>query len=147
MTATCLAAGLMIIAIYLLRSVTHGVHAWLVGRSGESFAAPLKRWCNQSIKHIHVSSWNQGPAKTIQAQQAVLSEAVFYLVYAAPAHWGRCILSCPQYLKELWSQLCLVRTVCATQLPTPGSHDPVHVNCLKHASAIGNLQNWSCVSA
>lgn len=35
MTATCLAAGLMIIAIYLLRSVTHGVHAWLVGRRGK----------------------------------------------------------------------------------------------------------------
>lgn len=34
MTATCMAAVLMIFTLYLLRSIAHGVHAWLTSCRG-----------------------------------------------------------------------------------------------------------------
>lgn len=34
MTATCLAAALMVFTLYLLRSIAHGVHAWLTSCRG-----------------------------------------------------------------------------------------------------------------
>ena len=56
MTATCLAAALMIFTLYLLRSIAHGVHAWLTTcRGGLSSAIAL---CLLPSNHKHKSCSN-----------------------------------------------------------------------------------------